>query len=129
MKLILESETRARLAMEGDGFEIASEGAPISPYHLLAGSLATCTALTLQSWSEGAGIDMTPLTIHVTWKMADEPPKRVVRIDMELRWPGFPEARIAAAERVADLCPVHATLQGATEIARRIVATPPRRLK
>ena len=110
--------------MEGDGFEITSEGASLSPYHLLAGSLASCTALTLQSWSDGAGIDLKPLTIQVAWKMADERPKRVERIDMELRWPGFPKTRIEAAERVADLCPVHATLKGATEIARRVVPLP-----
>lgn len=124
MKLILESETRVRLPMEGEDFEITSEGAPISPYHLLAGSLASCTALTLQSWAEEAGIDMTPLTIHIAGKMADERPERVERMDMELRWPGLPEARIEAAERVADLCPIHATLKRGTEIARRVVALP-----
>lgn len=124
MRLVLEAETRARLDMSGEGFEIASEGAPISPYHLLAGSLSTCTTLTLQSWAEGAGVDMAPLTIHLAWEMAEERPQRVERIDMELRWPGLPEERVETAGRVADLCPIHATLKHATEITRRVVALP-----
>lgn len=62
MRLVLEDETRARLEVTGEGFEITSDGAPISPYHLLAGSLSTCTVLTLGSRAEGSGVDMTPLT-------------------------------------------------------------------
>ena len=112
------------MEMTGDGFEITSEGAPISPYHLLAGSLASCTALTLQSWAEGAGIDMAPLTLHVAWENAEERPNRVSRIDVELRWPGLPRDRVATAERVADLCPIDATLKRAAEVSRRIVALP-----
>jgi uncharacterized OsmC-like protein len=124
MRLVLEGEARARMDMAGEGFEIASEGPAISPYHLLAGSLASCTALTLQSWAEGAGIDLAPLTLHVAWEHADERPKRISRIDMELRWPGLPAERVATAERVADLCPIHATLKRGAEIARRVVALP-----
>lgn len=112
------------MEMSGDGFEIASEGLPISPYHLLAGSLASCTALTLQSWAEGAAIDMAPVALHVAWEHVDERPQRIERIDVELRWPGLPEARVATAERVADLCPIHATLKRGTEIALRIVPFP-----
>ena len=110
--------------MAGDSFGITSEGPPISPYHLLAGSLASCTALTLQSWAETSGIDMAPLSLHLTWENVDERPKRIARIDMELRWPGLPEERVGTAERVADLCPIHATLKRATEVSRRIVALP-----
>ena len=125
MRLILEGETRARMEMTGDGFEITSEGPAISPYHLLAGSLASCTALTLQSWAEGAGVDMAPLSLHVAWENADERPKRIARVEMELRWPGLPAERVGTAERVADLCPIHATLMRAAEVSRRVVALPP----
>lgn len=124
MQLILETETSNRLEMAGTGWEITSEGTPISPYHLLAGSLASCTALTLQSWAEGAGVDLAPLTIHLAWEHADERPKRIARITMELRWPGLPAERVQAAERVADLCPIHATLARATTVERHVVALP-----
>lgn len=124
MRLVIEAEKRARLDMTGGGFEITSEGAPISPYHLLAGSLSSCTALTLESWAEGAGIDMAPLALHVTWEHAEERPARIERIEMELRWPGLPEERVETAERVAVLCPIHATLERAAEVVCRVVPLP-----
>lgn len=49
MNLVLEGETRLRLEMTGDAFEIASEGVALSPYHLLVASLASCTALAVAS--------------------------------------------------------------------------------
>lgn len=125
MKLILESETRARLEMGGDAFEISSEGPAISPYHLLAASLASCTALTVQSWADGAGIATAPLSLHVSWENAEERPKRIARIEMELRWPGLPEERVETVGRVADQCPIHATLNRAAEVTRRVVPLPP----
>jgi uncharacterized OsmC-like protein len=121
MRIVLEGEDRIRLEMTGEGFEISSEGASISPYHLLAGSLASCTALTVESWAQGVGIEVRPLTVSVGWEMADDRPKRITHLDMELRWPGLPEERVKAAERAADLCPIHETLQRATEISRRVV--------
>lgn len=124
MRLVLEGETSARLELSGSGFEIVGEGGPMSPYHLLAGSLASCTALTVQSWAEAAEIDITPLAIALTWTNAESRPARIERMTMELRWPGLPEGRVAAAERVADQCPIHATLVRAMEVTRRVVALP-----
>lgn len=44
MRVVLEGESRIRLEVTGEGFEITAEGVAISPYHLLAASLASCTA-------------------------------------------------------------------------------------
>ena len=120
MRMILEGEDRIRLEMAGDGFEMSSEGPAISPYHLLAGSLASCTGLTVESWAQGAGVDSGSLVSSVAWEMVEERPKRISHVDMELRWPTLPKDRVAIAERVADLCPIHATLSRAAEISRRI---------
>jgi uncharacterized OsmC-like protein len=51
MRVVLEGEQRIRLEMAGEGFEIASEDVPISPYHLLGASLASCTGLMFVSWA------------------------------------------------------------------------------
>jgi uncharacterized OsmC-like protein len=123
MRLILQSENKIRLELRGEQFEIIPEGADISPYHLLAGSMASCTALTVASWAAQAGIDPNTIVVSVTWDMVSERPQRIGRMDMELRWPGLPAERIDTAERAADLCPVHATLRRATEISRRVVAS------
>jgi uncharacterized OsmC-like protein len=121
MRLVLETENRIRLEMTEEAFEIASEGPAISPYHLLGGSLASCTALTVASWAQGVSINVEPLVISISWELAEARPKRVTRIEMEVRWPGLPHERIATVERVADLCPIHATLKRATDLSRRIV--------
>lgn len=120
MRLILDGEDRIRLDMAGEGFEILSDGTPVSPFHLLAGSLASCTALTVSTWAEGAGIDTGPLVVSVSWEVAGQRPMRVTRMVMDLRWPGLPAERVATAERVAELCPIHATLRRAAEISRRV---------
>lgn len=122
MTLIVEDESRAGLEMNAEGFEIVSEGAPLSPVHLLAGSLASCTASTLEEWAEGAGIDMSPLAIHMEWTNVEGRPRRIERMEMEVRWPGLPEERVQTAGQVADLCPIHATLRRAAEVRRRITA-------
>lgn len=123
MRLILAGEASVRLEAGGTGFEIESEGSPLSPYHMLAGSLASCTMLTVNSWAEQVGIDTSRLAIHISWTNAEERPARIERVEMDLHWPGLPEERVRAAERAADLCPIHATLGRGTEIARRVRIT------
>jgi uncharacterized OsmC-like protein len=120
MKITLEGETQIRLDMREEEFGIASDGIPVSPYHLLAGSLASCTALTVQSWAESVDVGMNDLEISIRWEMAEDRPKRVTRMDMDLHWPSLPGDRLETAERVAALCPIDATLRKGTDVVRRI---------
>lgn len=93
----------------------------LSPYHLLAASLASCTALTLQSWAARPGIEVHSLQIVVTWQLVSARPKRVSHIEAVLHWPDLPDSRVQTAERVAKLCPIHATLHAAaTEVVTRV---------
>ena len=120
MRITLEDESRIRLEMIGEGFEIASEGASISPYHLLAGSLASCTVLMFDAWAKGSGIDLDPVKVFVSWEMSEERPKGVTSMDMEIRWPGLPAERVSAVERLVGLCPIHTTLKEGTDVSSRI---------
>ncbi|GAC1652062.1 MAG: hypothetical protein NVS4B3_13750 [Gemmatimonadaceae bacterium] len=120
MRVVLEGETRIRLQLAGDGFEITAEGAAISPYHLLAASLASCTALLMASWARGVGVATQRLSIGVTWEMVEGQPKRVSRIEQILYWPELPEDRVRTADRVAKLCPIDATLHAGTELTSRV---------
>ncbi len=68
--MTLEGELKIRLEMAGDGFEITSEDVAISPYHLLAGSLASCIVLLIQPWAERSGIDLgrsSSTSVGSTW--------------------------------------------------------------
>ncbi len=120
MRMTLEGELRIRLEMAGEGFEITSEDVSISPYHLLAGSLASCIVLLIQPWAERSGIDLGPLTISVSWEHAEAGDNRVKSMDADLRWPGLPDSRIAVVGRLAEACPIHATLVSGTEISSRV---------
>ncbi len=122
MQMMLTAENAIRLDIAGDEFEIISEEVALSPYHLLAAGLASCTALTVQSWANAAGIDSQGLTMSIAWTVASERPRRITHMDMQLHWPGLPPHRVAAAERAADLCPIHETLERATEITCRVVS-------
>lgn len=65
---------------------------------------------------------MSPPAVHMEWKDVEGRPSRIQRVETELRWPGLPEERVQMAWRVANLCPIHATLRGAAEVGRRITA-------
>ncbi len=122
MRMVLEDESRIRLEMAGEGFEITAEDISISPYHLLAGSLASCIGLVMAPWAERSGIELEPLTISIDWERAEDGDHRVRRIDVALRWPGLPDARVVVVERLAKACPIHATLVSGTEITNRFQA-------
>lgn len=116
--MILEGETRMRLELVGEGFEITGEDVAISPYHLLAGSLASCIALVIVPWAERAGLDATPLNIGVAWTHGED--NRVTRIETVVAWPGLPAERGPVVERLAAACPIHATLARGIELTTRL---------
>ncbi len=120
MRMILERESEIRLEMVGDGFEITSADISISPYHLLAGSLASCIALVMVPWAERSGLDLEPLTISIGWERGSDGHDRVRHMGVALRRPGLPNSRLAVVERLAKACPIHATLVSGTEITNHV---------
>ncbi len=124
MRMILEGELKIRLEMTGQGFEITSEDIAISPYHLLAGSLGSCIVLLIQPWAERSGIDLGPVMILVGWKHAGDRDNRVKRMDVDLSWPGLPDSRKQVVQRLAEACPIHATLVSGTVITSSVQTGP-----
>ena len=124
MRMILEGELKIRLEMAGDGFEITSEDIAISPYHLLAGSLASCIVLLIQPWAERSGIDLGPVIIAVSWEHVGAGDNRVKQMDVNLSWPGLPDSRKKVVQRLAEACPIHATLVSGTVITSSVRTSP-----
>jgi uncharacterized OsmC-like protein len=120
MRMILEGESRIRLEMVGEGFGIKSDRVSISPYHLLAGSLASCIGLVMAAWAGGAGVDVRPVTISIGWEHAEDEGNRVKLMEVEVHWPGLPDSRKVVAERLVEACPIHATLLSGTAISSRV---------
>ncbi len=120
MRMILEGELKIRLEMTGQGFEITSEDIAISPYHLLAGSLASCIVLLIQTWAERVGIDIAPVIIAVGWEHVGAGDNRVKQMDVNLSWPGLQDSRKPIGQRLAEACPIHATLVSGTVITSSV---------
>lgn len=124
MRMILEGELRIRLEMAGEGFGITSEDIAVSPYHSLAGSLASCIVLLIEPWAERAGIDMAPVIIAVSWKHGGAGDNRVKQMDVNLSWPGLPDSPKQVVQRLAEACPIQATLVSGTEITGSVPTDP-----
>ena len=118
MKIILLGEDAVRLEPDAGAMTIEALSAEqqYSPFHMLGSSLALCTFSLLHSWADTVKLSGDDLAIEVRWTFAEEP-HRVGSIAMTLEWPSLPAARTATAERVARLCPIHATLHHPPEVS------------
>ena len=111
LKITLLSEDAIRLESTSGPLTITSLSAEqsYSPFHMLASALGTCTLSVMHAWAEGASLETDDLAVEVRWTFAEKP-HRVDTMQLTLDWPSLPEKRHEAAQRVAELCTVHATL-------------------
>ncbi len=82
-----------------------------SPQELLAASLASCTAITMEMYADRKGWDIGDLSVEVDY----EPAQRgsPTRFDMTVRLPKeLPEDQRERLMQIAAKCPVHRTLEG-----------------
>jgi putative redox protein len=80
-----------------------------SPTELLAASLASCTAITIEMYADRKGWDLGAVEVDVDWP---EPTKRGTQLAVEIRVP----AELADEQRqrllvIAGHCPVHRLLE------------------
>ncbi len=121
MKITLVAEDAIRLEPTTGPMTVEAESADqlYSPFHMLASGLAFCTYSVLASWASNAKLDSDDIAIEVRWTFADAP-HRVGDITLKVEWPSLPEPRKAAAERVASLCAIHATLTHSPSIVTTV---------
>jgi|SRR5215211_1433220 len=82
-----------------------------SPQELLAASLASCTAITMEMYAERKGWNIGDVVVDVDY----EPAQRgsPTRFWMEIRFPKeLPEDQRERLTQIAAKCPVHRTLEG-----------------
>jgi uncharacterized OsmC-like protein len=123
VKITLLSDDRIRMDGGAGPLSVEAESAETSysPFHMLASALATCTLSVLHAWAANAKLPADDLAVEVGWRFVEDP-HRVGAMSLDIDWPGLPEARLAAAQRVADLCTVKVTLKHPPEIATRVNA-------
>jgi putative redox protein len=90
-----------------------------TPVQLLALSLASCTAVTVEMYAERKEWDLGDLTVDVDY---DVEPKGTSRFDVVIQIPGdVSEEQLERIGKIAQRCPVHRVLLGKVEISDEVV--------
>jgi putative redox protein len=90
-----------------------------SPQELLAASLASCTAITLEMYARRKGWEIGPVEVECGYEPA-EPGARTA-FDLVLRLsPACTEEQVERLRVIAAKCPVHRTLDGEVIFRERI---------
>jgi putative redox protein len=90
-----------------------------SPQELLAASLASCTAITMEMYASRKGWAVGEMTVDVNY----EPAQRgsPTRFEMVIRMPKeLPEEQRQRLMQIAAKCPVHRTLEGEVMFDERV---------
>jgi putative redox protein len=86
---------------------------------LLALSLASCTAITVEMYAERKGWDVGRLEVEVDYE--PDPKGECSRFEVLLRLPpGLSDDQAGRIEKIASRCPVHRTLVGGVQIEDRV---------
>lgn len=90
-----------------------------SPQELLAASLASCTAITVEMYAQRKGWDIGPVEVECAYTPADRGEPTV--FDLVLRLPSTcTEEQVERLRVIAAKCPVHRTLEGESLFRERI---------
>jgi putative redox protein len=90
-----------------------------SPQELLAASLASCTAITMEMYAKRKGWNVDGLTVDVDYTPAER--GCPTRFEMILRLPAhLSDEQIDKLRVIANRCPVHRTLEGEVAFDERV---------
>src|SRR4051794_20140925 len=82
-----------------------------SPQELLAASLASCTAITMEMYAQRKGWDAGDVEVEVEYQPAER--GCPTKFDLVLRFPpSLSEEQVERLKVIAAKCPVHRTLDG-----------------
>ncbi|HWF54264.1 MAG TPA: OsmC family protein [Solirubrobacteraceae bacterium] len=90
-----------------------------SPEELLAASLASCTAITMEMYAKHKGWDLGPVEVEVQYRPAER--GCPTRFKLALRLPSdCTEEQVQRLQVIAAKCPIHRTLEGEVMFEDRI---------
>ena len=99
--------------------ETGGEDTAPSPQELLAASLASCTAVTVEMYAKRKGWDVSGVEVDVQYTPADR--GCPTKFELVLRLPeGLTEEQAERLRIVAAKCPVHRTLDGEVMFHERV---------
>jgi putative redox protein len=90
-----------------------------SPQELLAASLASCTAITMEMYAHRKGWEMGDVVVDVDYEVAQR--GSPTKFTMSVRLPKeMPEDQRERLMQIAAKCPVHRTLEGEVMFQERV---------
>lgn len=90
-----------------------------SPQELLAASLASCTAITMEMYAQRKGWDLGATEVTAQYTPSDR--GCPTRFDLVLRFPdSLTEDQVTRLKVIAAKCPVHRTLDGEVMFDERV---------
>jgi len=102
------------------------KGEAFSPTDLAATALGTCMATVMGIAAQRKGIELTGMSVSVGKTMSATPPRRIARLDVEIRVPLPADHKDRALLEAAALsCPVHQSLHPDIEMPVTFVYTAP----
>jgi putative redox protein len=90
-----------------------------SPQELLAASLASCTAITMEMYAKRKGWDVAGLEVEARYSPAER--GCPTRFDLVMRMPpSLSDEQVERLQVIAAKCPVHRTLEGEVAFEERV---------
>jgi putative redox protein len=90
-----------------------------NPEELLAASLASCTAITMEMYAQRKGWDIGSIEVDVEFTPAER--GCPTKFGLVLRFPAdLSEEQVASLRVIAAKCPIHRTLDGEAMFSERV---------
>jgi putative redox protein len=90
-----------------------------SPQELLAASLASCTAVTMEMYAKRKGWEVAGLTVDCEYTPAER--GHPTQFKLVMRMPAhLPEEQVDKLTAISARCPVHRTLEGEVAFDERV---------
>ena len=104
-------EMRSHTLVADEPKDEGGDDAGPSPQELLAASLASCTAITMEMYAKRKGWDMGDVAVHVEYEPAQRGSPTRFRMSVELP-KELPEDQRERLMQIGAKCPVHRVLEG-----------------
>jgi putative redox protein len=110
-RLVHNVEIREHQLKADEPRDHGGDDAGPSPQELLAGSLASCTAITMEMYADRKGWDVGEIAVEVDYEPAQRGSPTKFTMDVKLP-KELPEEQREKLMQIAAKCPVHRTLEG-----------------
>ncbi|MDX6697316.1 MAG: putative redox protein [Solirubrobacteraceae bacterium] len=122
----LQNDIRVRdhMVVADEPLDAGGDDMGPSPQELLAASLASCTAITMEMYAQRKGWDIGPVEVDCEYSPAER--GCPTRFQLVVRLPGgMDDEQVKRLMQIAAKCPVHRTLDGEVMFDERVELVAP----